>query len=170
MRSDDLGGLQCFFVTILIAVLFATLAPAASPDLSVCDAVRLGDKLEGKTVRIKGVWRSLTGTGLFDELIDNSCPGIEIHVVFTVASLPHPPPPTGYKLNVKSARNAERVAEKALADGRDVSATILGVVYAQRREDYVPARQLENGVIIPPHHKWCPLVLLVRAVPEIKER
>ena len=160
-----------YAVFLILGALWAADAPAASPDLSVCDAVRRGDELDGKTVRIKGVWREASsGAGLFDELVDESCPGIEIHVVVSAEGFSSHPPPRGYKLDVKTARNAQHVAEKALADGRDLSATILGVVYEQKREHYIPARQLENGVILPPHHKWYPLVLLVKAVPEIKER
>ena len=107
--------------------------------------------------------------GLFDQLVDTKCPGVEIHVVSTAASLPHPPP-VGYKLDVKSARIAQRVAEKALANGRDLSATILGVLYVQKKEDYIPARPLNDDVTLPPHHKWYPFVLLLEAIPDIKER
>jgi hypothetical protein len=108
--------------------------------------------------------------GLFDELVDKACPEIEIHTVFTPTSLPHPPPPSKYKLDVRSAQNAQRVTEKALADGRVVSATIAGVLYLEKKEDYVPSHSLENGAIVPPPHKWYPLVLLIEAVRDIRER
>jgi hypothetical protein len=62
------------------------------------------------------------------------------------------------------------VAEKALDDGRDLFATIVGIWYVQKKEDYVPARPLNKDVMIPPHHQWYPFVLLIEAVPEIKER
>ena len=57
-----------------------------------------------------------------------------------------------------------------LVDHRNVSATIIGVLYVQKKEDYVPARSSTNGVTVPPPHKWYPLVLLVEAVPKINER
>lgn len=157
-------------VAIMLALFFTTRTPAAPRAMSVCEVARIGGKLDGKAVRIMGVWRSRSGVGLFDELVDNTCPGIEIHVVFTPVSLPHPPPPTGYKLDVRSAGKARRLTEKALADGREVSATIAGLLYVEKKEDYVPARSSENGVIAPPLHKWYPLVLLLEAVPEIRER
>ncbi len=157
-------------VAIVLALLFTTLAHAGPPTLSVCEAARVGEKLDGKTVQIVGVWRSRSGVGLFDELVDDTCPGIEIHTVFTPSSLPHPPPPRRYKLDVRSAREAQHVTEKALADGRGVSATIAGLLYVARKEDYVPARPLGSGVAVPPPHKWYPLVLLVEAVPQIRER
>ena len=156
-------------VAAVLAAILVSSGAAVPRVLSVCEAARVGEGLDGKTVRIMGDWRSHSGSGLFDELLDNSCPGVEIHVVFTPSSLPHPPP-AEYKLDVKSARNARRVAEKAVADGRDVSAMIVGLLYVQKERDYVQARPSGKGVTIPPHHKWYPLVLLVEAVPEIKER
>lgn len=151
-------------------MLLASRALAAPGSLSVCQAVQARDQLDGKIVRIRGVWReAFPDSGLFDELIDGRCPGAEILVVTTVASLPHPPP-AGYRIDMKSAIRAQRVAEKALVDGRDLSATIIGVLYLQKKEDYVPARPLSVGVAVPPHHKWYPLVLLVESVPDVKER
>ena len=49
------------------------------------------------------------------------------------------------------------------------SATIVGVLYVQRKEDYIPERPLNRDVMIPPHHKWYPLILLVESVVDIKE-
>ena len=153
-----------------LAVLLASLASGSQVSLSVCEAARIGERLDGKTVRIKGVWReAFSGEGLFDELVDDECPEIAIRVVATDVSVGRPAPP-GYKLDHRSIRRAQRVAEKALADGRNLSATIEGVLYVQKKEDYVPTRPLNNDVIIAPHHKWYPLVLLIQAVPDVRER
>jgi hypothetical protein len=133
-------------------------------------AISAGEKLDGQTIRVAGLWRSSTGVGLFDELVDNKCSELgAIHVVFTGNGLQRPPP-KGYTLDVRSARHAQSVTDKALADGRDVSATIKGVLYVQKRQDYVPAHRLPDGRTIPPPHKWYPLVMLVEAIPEITER
>lgn len=155
---------------VTVATILAGLASAAPAALSVCEVARAGEQLDGKTVRIRGVLReAFPGAKLFDELADEGCPEITIHVVTTDVSLPHPPPP-GYKLDMRSAEHAQRVAEKALASGHHLSATILGVLYAQKPEDYVAAKPLNKKVTIPPHHKWYPFVLLIEAVPEIKEQ
>ena len=154
----------------IVAVLFATVGAAVPPTISVCAAVSASEKLDGKTVRVAGVRRTSSGTGLFDELVDETCPELGIiHVVFTVDALQHAPR-KNYKLNVGSAKRAQRIAAKALADHRGVFATIEGVLYVQKEEDYVPARPLTNGVMIPPPHKSYPLVLLVEAVPDVRER
>lgn len=154
----------------ILTILFSAFVAAVPSTMSVCAALRTGAKLDGKTVRVAGVWRTSSGTGLFDELVDDTCPELGIiHVVFTGDGLQYPPP-QNYKLDVGSAKRAQRIAAKALANHRDVAATIEGVLYVQRKEDYVPARPLTSGVMIPPAHKWYPLVLLVEAVPEIRER
>jgi hypothetical protein len=157
-------------IAIIAVVVIASLAAAPERALSVCEAARVSDQLDGKMVRISGVLRKAhPALDLFDELVGTKCPGVEIHVVATVGSLPVPPP-AGYKLDEKSTRMAQRVAEKALADGRDLSATIVGVLYVQKKQDYVPARPLNKDVMVPPHHKWYPLVLLIESVPHIQER
>lgn len=121
-------------ILIVSALLFRNLAAAPPSIFSVCEAARAEDRLDGKTVRISGVWRqSNPALEIFDELVDTTCPEVGIHVVATVASLPHPPPPVGYKLDAKSTQIAQHVAEKALADGRDLSATIVGVLSYRRK-------------------------------------
>jgi len=153
-----------------LAVIFGSLALATPPTMSVCETARVAGQVDGKTVRIKGVWRqAFSGDGIFDELVDDKCPEVVIHVVATESSLPTPPP-AGYTVDVASARHAKRVAEKALADGRNLSATIVGVLYVQKKEDYVPARPLNREVTIPAPHKWYPLTLLIESVPDLKER
>ena len=155
---------------ISLLLLFGSLATSSSRTLTVCQAARFGTQLDGKTVLVKGVWlEAFPGAGLFEELVDDKCPEIRVHVVSTPASLPYPPP-IGYKQDAKSTEHAQRVAEKALNDGRDLVATIVGIWYVQKKEDYVPARPLNKDVTIPPHHKCYPFVLLIQAVPEIKER
>ena len=58
-------------------------ALGASESFSVCQAVRMGEELDGK-VRIQGVLRkAFPKAEIFDEFIDEKCPGVEIHVVFT---------------------------------------------------------------------------------------
>lgn len=154
-----------------MATLLASSAFAAEPSLSVCDVARMGERLDGKVIRITGVWRvNYPGEDQFEKIVDDHCPEIEIRVVATEASLPHPPPPKGYKLDRSSALRAERVARKALDNGHDLFATIVGFLYMQREEDYVPARPLRNGVIVPPRHKWYPFVLLIQTIPKVKER
>ena len=145
---------------VVSAVIFASSALGAPRTISVCEANRAGDQLDGTTVRITGVLRQAhPALQLFDELVDANCPEVEIHVVANIGSFPVAPP-AGYKLDRRSARIAQRVAEKALADGRDLSVTIVGVRHVQTKNDST----------IPPHHKWYPLLLLIESVPEIKER
>ncbi len=157
-------------IFIVLGTLLGSLAYAADPPLSVCELARVGEQFDGKTIRIKGVWRkAFAESKIFEELVDDRCSNVEIHVVATDASLPHPPPP-GYKLDLRSTRKADRIAQRALATGRDLSATIVGVLYAQKKDDYVPAKPLSTKLTIPPHHKWYPFVLLIQAVPEVKER
>lgn len=153
----------------LAALLTRPAIGAPAHALSVCETVR-GKDLDGKIVRIKGVWQeSFAGAGVFDELIDGKCPEVIIHVVASNGSLPHPPPQE-YRLDVVSVRQAQHVAERALADGRDLSVTIVGVLYVQKREDYVPARPLSKDVMVPPHHKWYPFILLIQSIPNVQER
>ena len=111
------------------AAIFASLALGPPRTIAVCEANRAGNQLDGMTVRIRGVWRqAYPALRLFDELVDASCPEVEIHVVANIGSFPVTPP-VGYKLDRKSAQIAQRVAQKALADGRDLSATIVGVLH-----------------------------------------
>lgn len=154
---------------IILAVLLSTLGSAAPRALSVCETTRVGEQFEGKSVRISGTWRkAFPGSETFDELTDDKCPGVQIQVVAAVGSLPHAPP-SSYKLDPTSVRRAQNVATKALVDGHDLSVTIVGVLYAQKREDYVPAQPLSNKVTIVPHHKWYPFILLIESIPEIRE-
>ena len=126
--------------------------------------------MNGKTVSVKGVWRQAFPTAdIFDELVDDTCPEVVIRVVATAFSSASPPP-AGHRLNMASARHAQRIAEKALADHRNLFATIVGVLYVQKKDDFVPARPLNQEVTIPPPHKWYPLVLLIESIPEVKER
>ncbi len=152
-------------------LLLGSVALAESPRaLSVCEAAKTGDHLDGETVRIKGVWRqAFPQLGLFDELTDSACAGVEIRVVANAESAGHIPP-ADYKLDAKSTRIAQRIARKALADRRDLSATMVGVLYVQKKEDYIPARPLNKAATVSPHHKWYPMVLLIESVPEVKER
>lgn len=153
---------------LLLAMFFALPAPGVPATISVCQVGSAGEKLNGTTVQVTGIWRSLSGSGLFDELVDDSCPGSEIHVVFSVGSLPSPPPPT-YRINTKSVGHAERLTQKALADRRRVFATIVGIIYVQRETDYVPSHPLGNGTTVPPRHKWYPFTLLIQSVPTVRE-
>ena len=158
-------------VAVLLTTLLASIACASTRTITVCEADRISQKLDGRTARIRGVWRrSFPKAEILDELVDERCPTVEIHVVTSEASLPHPRAPQGYKLDKRSAGRAQRVAEKAIADGRELSVTIVGVLYVQKKEDYVPARPLNKDVMIPPHHKWSRLVLLIQAIPEVNER
>ena len=153
----------------MLVAFFGVLASAAPSTISVCQAAHVADQLNGKTVRISGIWqRSFPKSQLFDELVDAKCPDVQIRVVTTSASLAQPPP-ANYKLDLKSAQHARDLAEKTLTDGRDLDVIIVGILYVQKEEDYVAAKPLNKDVTIPPHHKWYPLVLLVQSVPYIKE-
>lgn len=157
-------------IAIGLALLLGSAASGASATISVCGAARAGDELDGRTVRIRGTWReAFPGARLFDELVDPEWPGVEFHVVSSPVSLPYPPP-TDYKLDAGSMRRAERVLERAVAGGGNVSATMVGVLYVTKKEDYVPARPLNSSVTIPPHHKWYPLVLLIRSISRLHEQ
>ena len=153
----------------MLAAFIGVLASAAPPDLSVCQAVQVADQFNGHTVRISGVWRrSFPKSQFFDELADSKCPDVQIRVTTTSAALAQPPPPN-YKLDLKSAQQAQGVAEKALKDGTDLDAIIVGILYVQKEKDYVAERPLDKNVTIPPHHKWYPLILLVESVPFVRE-
>jgi hypothetical protein len=168
-----LPGWSAMKIAVGLGLLCAILAAAPPDTISVCEAARYGDQLDGRIVRVRGVWRQafpqLAIFDIFDEIVDAECPEIEVQVVSNGTSLPRPPP-GDYKVDLRSVRKARRVAEKASANGRNVFATIVGVMYVVKKEDYVTARPLGTGIIIPPHHKWYPLVLLVESVPRIQEQ
>lgn len=155
---------------VALGTLLAGLAYAVPPELSVCEVASAGGKLDGKMVRVSGVWRkAFPAATIFEELVDDRCPETEIHVVATDASLPYAPP-SGYKPDLASIRKADRIARKALADKKDLRVTMVGVLYVQKKDDYVPGKPLSKDLTVPPHHKWYPLVLLIRAIPDVKER
>jgi hypothetical protein len=152
---------------LLIAALFGP-SLGAQTSYSVCDVARLGRDLDRKTITVRGVWRpAAPESRIFDELADSQCHRIEVLVVTYNRSLPSPPPP-GFKLDSGSVRRALRIAEKTFANKREVSATIVGFLYAQEEQANSGYRTLPNGVIVPPHHQWYPLILLIQSIRDVK--
>ena len=128
--------------------------------MSVCDVAQSGKSLDGKLIRVTGVLRdaySRVRNSYFDELVDDKCKDIEIHVGSADAAF-LANVPRSYKPDVKSIQRAEAVAERAAAHGRKLSATVEGVLFVQ-----------EKDVSSAPRHKGYPFVLIIQAIRNVKE-
>ena len=138
-------------------------AQKPSPILSVCDVERLGEKLIGKIVTVRGVLRDASPgstDAFFDELVDQHCKEVEIHVASADSSF-LANVPAGYKPDFASVRKAARIAEKAAVKGRSLSATVEGVLYRQEKA-FDSSRT--------PRHKWYPFEIVVAAIRNFKEQ
>jgi hypothetical protein len=128
--------------------------------LTVCDVVRSGERLNGNIIRVAGILRdaySQSEDPYFDVLVDDNCKGVEIHVVSADSAFLANAPPD-YRPDMRSVRRAERVVKKAATDGRELSATVEGVLYVQEKDDSPR-----------PRHKWYPFIIVIQAVRDVKE-
>jgi hypothetical protein len=144
---------------VWLVALGGSATSASEPTLSVCTAASSAQHLDGKIVRVRGVLKQASpSAAFFDELFDDSCSEIKIHVISADSSfLAHAP--KGYKPDPQSVERVQHLAAEAAVKGRDLTATVQGVFSVQKKEDYVQQR-----------HKWYPLVLVIQGLSDVKER
>ena len=143
---------------IVLAALPVGFAEKPAQILTVCDVAHSGDQLDGKVVQVKGMLRSRTANPYFDELVDENCKDVQVHVVSADASF-LANAPAAFKPDLRSIRRAAQVADKAAADGRELYGTVVGLMYVQKKDGSTPTR-----------HKWYPFIIVVQAIRDVKER
>jgi hypothetical protein len=156
--------LRTILVTFLIALGVSSATELTAPQ-SVCDLLRSGQWVNGKTVSVRGILTTANPKALqahFDELIGEGCDpaggSIRIQVVSPDAHFLAEPPP-GYKPDPDSVRRAERVAQAAADHHRALIATVEGILYV--------VEGAKPGIA---RHRRYPAVIVVGAIRDVKER